>query len=291
MPEGDTIFRAARTLHRALATRLVTEFESVYPALTRVDVDTPLAGRQVESVGARGKHLLMVFTGDLILRTHMRMHGSWHLYRPGERWRRPGREMRIVLSTDVFLAVGFNIPDAEFLDHAGLARHRQLDALGPDLLDPQFDWWEARRRLRAHPDEAIADVLLNQRVVAGIGNVFKSEILFAAGVHPLTHVRALSDETLERILTIAVKQLRANVTPRDRTLAPAAGRRTTGSLHPSQGLWVYDRAGEPCRACGTPITLEKAGLDARLTYWCGQCQGTRQGVGEPGNGDRGTGNR
>lgn len=272
MPEGDTIFRAARTLHRALATRIVTGFESVYPALTRVDVDTPLRGRQFESVSARGKHLLMAFSGDLVLRTHMRMHGSWHLYRPGEGWQRPRGDMRIVLSTDAFIAVGFSIPDAEFLDRGALVRQRQLAALGPDLLDPGFDRAEAVRRVRAHPDESIADVLLNQRVVAGIGNVFKSEILFAARIHPLAHVRDLADARIDRVLTIAVTQLRTNVTPRERTLAPAPGRRTTGSLHPAKGLWVYGRAGEPCRRCGTPITLQKDGRDARLTYWCAKCQ-------------------
>ncbi len=272
MPEGDTIFRAARTLHRALATRTVTAFESVYPALTRVDVDTPLAGRQVAAVQARGKHLLIEFTGDLILRTHMRMHGSWHLYRPGERWQRPRRDMRIVVSTAAFVAVGFNIPEAEFVDAAGLARHRQLAALGPDLLAAAFDRAEASRRLRARPDDTIADVLLNQRVLAGIGNVFKSEILFMARVHPRTRVRDITADAVERILAIAAQQLRANVGARDRTLAPAAGRRTTGSLHPSKGLWVYGRAGEPCRICGTAVRLEKDGADARLTYWCDCCQ-------------------
>src|SRR5215207_1087386 len=102
MPEGDTIFRAARTLHRALAGRTVTRFESVFPALSRVDVDTPLAGRTVEGVTSHGKHLLMIFSGDLILRTHMRMNGSWHIYRPGEKWQRPHRDMRVIVETGEF---------------------------------------------------------------------------------------------------------------------------------------------------------------------------------------------
>lgn len=272
MPEGDTIFRAAGTLQRALTGRTVTGFDSVYPALTRVDVDAPLAGRQVDSVRAHGKHLLMVFSGDLILRTHMRMHGSWHLYRPGERWQRPRRDMRIVLTTDAVVAVGFNVPEAEFLSHRDLARHRLLDRLGPDLLAGDFDAAEVYRRIRAHPDAPIGDVLLNQRVVAGIGNVFKSEVLFVAGVHPLTSVRALSDDAMASVVSVARKQLQTNVASGTRTLAPAPGRRTTGSLHPSKGLWVYGRAGEPCRVCGTSITLDRRGPDARLTYWCGQCQ-------------------
>lgn len=279
MPEGDTIFRSAQTLHRALATRIITRFESVYPALTRVDTDTPVAGRRIESVAARGKHLIMAFTGDLFLRTHMRMHGSWHLYRPGERWQRPRREMRIFIATEAVEAVGFSIPDAEFLDRAELARHPQLLALGPDLLAADFDRSEALRRLRQRADDAIATALLDQRVLAGIGNVFKSEILFIARVHPEARVRALSDDTLERIVTIALRLLRVNVAPRDRTLVPGAGRRTTGSLSPSRALWVYGRADEPCLTCGTPITLTTHGADARLTYWCQGCQRTEGGKG------------
>lgn len=274
MPEGDTIFRAAETLQRALAGHVITAFESVYPTLTRVDAEQPLAGRRIESVTARGKHLLMQFSGGLILRTHMRMHGSWHLYRPGERWFRPRRDMRIVLTTDRFLAVAFQVPEAEFLSERDLTRHPRLSALGPDLLDPAFDAREAVGRLREHPDESIADVVLNQRVLAGIGNVFKSEILFAARVLPSALVRDLSDDHLATLVAEARRQLRTNVTPRMRTLAPAPGRRTTGSLSPSKGLWVYGRAGEPCRRCGTPIAVEKLGLDARLTYWCVFCQRT-----------------
>lgn len=272
MPEGDTIFRAAETLNRALAGDVVTAFESVYPALTRVDVERPIAGRRIESVRARGKHLLMAFSDDLILRTHMRMHGSWHLYRPGERWYRPRHQMRIVIRTDRFVAVAFNVPEAEFLTVADLARHRRIAALGPDLLSPAFDVDEAQRRIREHADTPIADVLLNQRVLAGIGNVFKSEVLFAARVHPQTCVRELTDAQLSTVLTLAITLLRTNVAPRARTFAPAPGRRTTGSLSPSKGLWVYGRAGDPCRRCGAPIRLDKQGSDARLTYWCPRCQ-------------------
>src|SRR5262245_40764576 len=135
MPEGDTIFRAARTLHRVLAGKTVERFESVYPALNRVDADRPLAGRTVESVASRGKHLLMTFSGSLVLHTHMRMNGSWHVYRPGGRWQRPAREMRVLVATSDVVAVGFNIPIAELLSTADLARHRQLGRLGPDVAD------------------------------------------------------------------------------------------------------------------------------------------------------------
>ena len=272
MPEGDTIFRAAQTLQRALAGRRVTRFDSVYPALMRIATDTPVVGRVVDGVRSHGKHLLLSFSGDLILRTHMRMSGSWHLYRPGERWQRPARDMRVLVGTDAFVAIGFNIPDAELLSAAALERHPVLSALGPDLLSSDFDAAEAIRRMREHGGEAIDEVLLNQRVLAGVGNVFKSEVLFAAGVSPLATVDALSDARLERLVQIARQQLAVNVRDRRRTLAPAPGRRTTGSLHPDKGLWVYGRAGEPCRRCGTPIVLEKRGADARLTYWCPGCQ-------------------
>src|SRR5439155_21132568 len=150
MPEGDTIFRAAQTLHRVLAGYVVVRFESVLPALTRVDEDHPVAGRTIDSVSSRGKHLLMQFSGDLILHTHMRMNGSWHLYRPRDRWRAPARDMRLLVATASYVAVGFTIPVAEFLSGRGLQRHKELTALGPDLLDPRFDRDEVLRRIRAH---------------------------------------------------------------------------------------------------------------------------------------------
>ena len=295
MPEGDTIFRAAQALHKALASRVVTRFESVYPALTRIAGDRPIVGRTIESVTARGKHLLIAFSGDLILRTHMRMNGSWHLYRPDARWRRPARDMRVLVGTDYAVAVGFNVPDAEFLTRRELERHRQLNALGPDLLagsgvgprhakedrtgdNERFDSAEVVRRMRAHARDTIADLLLNQRVVAGIGNVFKSEILFVAGIYPFTPVARLEDADLERVISIALEQLQNNVLDRSGTLTAGVGRRTTRSIDPNAKLWVYSRGGKPCRRCGTPILSRKTGVDARVTYWCPKCQPTSQPV-------------
>lgn len=272
MPEGDSIFRAARTLHRALAGSRVTRFESVFPALSRIDHDRPLAGRTIESVSARGKHLLMTFSGDLILRTHMKMNGSWHIYRPGERWQRPARDMRIVVETARFVAVGFTVPVAEFLTARELSRHPELEALGPDLLAVPFDGAEVLRRIRAQGHAAIAEVLLNQRVVAGIGNIFKSEVLFLTGVYPFRPASELSDDTLGLIVNEARTQLRANVLKTSQTLSRAVGIRTTRSLDPSATLWVYGRGGKPCRKCGTTISAKKTGVDARLTYWCPECQ-------------------
>jgi endonuclease-8 len=275
MPEGDTIFRAARTLHRALAGEVVTRFESVYPALTRVAADQPIIGRRIDAVTSRGKHLLMAFSGDLTLHTHMRMNGSWHIYRVGERWQRPARDMRIVVGTDDFVAVGFNVPIAALLTPRQLARHDELRALGPDLLAgarvPDAAG-EILRRMRAHDREVIADVLLNQRILAGIGNVLKSEILFVAGVNPFRAIGSLSDDDLTRVIDTSHGLLRANVMGHAQTLSPAIGRRTTRSLDPNATLWVYGRSGKPCRRCGARIEARKTGLDARLTYWCPRCQ-------------------
>jgi endonuclease VIII len=279
MPEGDTILRVAHALHRVLAGRTVTRFDSVYPALTRITEDCPVVGRTIESVTARGKNLLMTFSGDLILRTHLRMNGSWHLYRAGARWQRPASDMRVLVATRDAVAVGFNIPVAELLPSREIERHDHLRKLGPDLLAGagggyhyDVDAEEIVRRMRARPRQPIAEVLLNQHVVAGIGNVFKSEILFAAGVNPFTAVESLSDADLTRIVGIARDQLAASVLDRSRTLTPAIGRRTTRSLDPGARLWVYSRGGKPCRRCGTAIESKKTGVDARATYWCPMCQ-------------------
>ena len=283
MPEGDTIYRAARTLDRALAGHVVTGFESVFPHLTRVHEDAPITGRTVESVTARGKHVLMAFAGPsapsarsgeaLVLRTHMRMNGSWHIYRHGETWQRGRRDMRIVVSTAGFVAVAFQVPVAEWLRPRDMERHSELTKLGPDLLAEAFDADEAIRRLRDRPDAEIADVLLNQRVMAGIGNVYKSEVLFACGVSPFARVQALTDGQIDCLVRTARKFLRANVTEGLAAMTTYMGfRRTTRRDDPSERLWVYGRVDEPCRRCATPIRIIKQGRDARLTYWCPTCQ-------------------
>lgn len=272
MPEGDTIYRAARTLHAALAGRTITRFETVFPQLARVDRDAPLAGRVVERVSAAGKNLLMDFSGDLHLRTHMRMNGSWHIYKPGERWRKRFSEMRIVLETDTWIAVAFNVPVAEFHDARSLERQDDLLHIGPDFLAGTFDFDEAKRRIRERADGDIADVLLNQRVVAGIGNEYKSELLFMSRVSPFAKVRDLTDQQLDTILAMSRKVMLANVNKR------SAARITNFSLDPSQKQYVYSRGGKACRKCGTAIQYAKQGKDARGTYWCPKCQaGTGEG--------------
>ena len=274
MPEGDSIFRAARTLRRALAGRAVTRFESVFPRLSRIDDDTPIRGRTVDRVEARGKHLLIWLSGDLVLRTHMRMHGSWHVYRPGERWMRPHRDMRIVLETREIHAVAFNVPVAEFETAASLARTPALRALGPDLLDDELVPAEAVQRIAERGEMDIADALLDQSALAGIGNIFKSEVLFAGRVNPFLKVRDVSRHDIERLVTIAAKFLRANVADgASGGIATYSGlRRTTGRSDPGARLWVYGRGGKPCRRCGTPVSRMKQGPHARSTYWCARCQ-------------------
>ena len=273
MPEGDTIFRAARTLDRALAGQAIVGFESAYPALTRVEI----IGRTVESVTAAGKHVLMRFSGDLILRTHMRMSGSWHIYRPGEAWHRPRRDMRIVIATARFVAVAFNVPVAELLQGAALARQRDLRLMGPDLLGDAFDMDEAVRRLRGRATTAIADALLNQRIVAGIGNVYKCEILFLCGTSPFARVADLGDDALRALLSTARTQMQANVIDATAAIVTYRGyRRTTRRANPKERLYVYGRAGEACRNCGTRIQVRAQGPDARLTYWCPGCQRARR---------------
>lgn len=262
MPEGDTIHRAANVLHLALAGRIVTKFESVLPQL----LSAPVEGRTIERVAAAGKNLIIDFSGDLHLRTHMRMHGSWHIYRPGERWRKRRDEMRIVIATADYVAVAFNVPVAEMHDAASLARQDDMLHLGPDLLGETFDEPEALRRIRERGDSEIADVILNQRVVSGIGNEFKSDLLFLAGIHPFALVREIPDDKLTGLLRISRKVMQMNVIKR------RPGRETNNSLDPRQRKWVYGRGGEPCRKCGTPVSYAKQGKDVRGTYWCEGCQ-------------------
>lgn len=254
MPEGDTIFRAARTLNQALAGRTVTRFDSVFSHLTRVDDSCPLRGRTIERVDARGKHLLIWFSGDLVLRTHMRMHGSWHIYRPGERWQRPRADMRIVIATPEYEAVAFSVPVAELTSARDLQRTAAVKALGPDILADEFDTDEAIRRVEALPGVEIGDALLDQNVIAGIGNIFKSESLFAARLSPFARVGELSRADVERVVDAAWRLMRASATQRTAQFA------------------VYGRAGRPCRRCGTAISRRKQGEQARVTYWCATCQ-------------------
>lgn len=267
MPEGDTIARAATALHRALAGTVVTAFATGLAPLARVDDDTPIAGRTIDACSSRGKHLLMRFSGGLTLRTHWRMHGSWHLYRPGERWQRPARAARIRVDTAAWVAVAFDMPVAEFVRDAELGRHRPLAMLGPDLAAGDVDRADAVARLRGAGARPIGDALLDQRLVAGVGNVLRAETLFLAGLHPERPVASLAPADLEAVVEIAARLIGVNA-------RPSAGptRNTTGRLAPGEALWVYQRTGDPCRRCGTSIRSAVPGEDGRRVYWCPRCQ-------------------
>lgn len=181
MPEGGTIFRAARTLNRALAGATVTRFKTMLPQLSRIDQDAPLAGRTIESVEAQGKWMLLRFSGDLTLLTHMRMNGSWHIYRHGERWQRGRQHMRVLVETTDFVAVGFDVPVAEFHSAASLMRHPSLTRLGPDVLDESFNPQQVAEGLRNLGDLPVGEALLRQSVLAGIGNVTSRRFALPAG--------------------------------------------------------------------------------------------------------------
>ena len=277
MPEGDTIFRAARSLHKVLAGHVVTRFETAYAHIDRVNVDTPIAGRTVEKCESAGKHLLIRFSGDLILRTHMRMNGSWHLYRHGERWWRGPQAMRVRIDTADWVAVAFNVPVAEFVTLRQLETRDPVAQLGPDLLGAEFDRHEAIRRIVASGARPIAMTLLDQRIVAGIGNVYKSEVLFLSSVHPEVPSSEVPLSVLEAMMDTARRLLRDNVV--EGTSGQIQTYRnlrqfSVGSSN-DENLWVYGRRNKPCRKCSTPIEMKKMGLEARSTYWCPFCQTLR----------------
>ena len=274
MPEGDTIFRTARTLERAIGGQQVTRFESVLPQLERVDYDTPLAGRTVEKVEPYGKWLLMYFSGDLILLTHMLMSGSWHIYRPGEPWQAPRSHMRIVIETAAMVAVAFKVPVAEFHTARSLARREGFNRLGPAPLAADFDAAAAIANLASRPDLELGLALLDQKLMAGLGNVFKSEVAFACGLNPFRTVGTLSPGQLEQLVAVSRKFLQANVahTSGEHNVSLVPFRRTTGRTDLEENLWVYGRAGKPCRRCATPIRSAKHRADGRVSFWCPVCQ-------------------
>jgi endonuclease VIII len=275
MPEGDTIFRTARTLNRALAGKAVTGFRTTFALLTRFDDDTPLAGQLIDRVESRGKWVLIYFSGGGILATHMLMNGSWHIYRPGERWQQPSVNMRIVIETNEFVAVGFSVPVAEMHTAQSLARERRIPPAASDVLGRDFDESSAVEKLLAFRDLELGEALLRQKVLAGVGNVFKSEICFVAGLHPFRRVATLTREQAAEVVSITRRQLGSNVLEESGDgIVTYRGRkrRTTRSDDPGESLWVYGRTGEPCRRCGELIRRRLQGGDARATYWCPHCQ-------------------
>lgn len=271
MPEGDTIYRSARALHAALADEVITDVQTRVAQIRRLGPGR-LVGQRVASVESRGKHLLMWFgPSDLALHTHMQMTGSWHLYRPGERWRKPERQVTLRLDTRAWTAVAFNVPVCEVLGRQQVERHPMLTALGPDALAATTDLREARRRLDDRAGQSIAEALLDQGVLAGVGNVYKCEVLFLHGVHPWTLVRDVEPLVRDRLLATAERLLKDNV----RSTSPT--RITTGAPTSAGGsaLWVYGRSRRPCRRCATAIRVGRQGDHGRITYWCPGCQPIR----------------
>jgi endonuclease VIII len=278
MPEGDTIYRAGRALQKALGGKAVTGFETGLAKLASMNDDTPLVGRIVEKVEARGKWCLIFFSGDLILVTHMLMSGTWHIYRTGEKWWQARNRMRVAITCGDYQAVAFNVPIAEFHTACSLERNSQVPRLGPDVLADEFSIEAGvqalRQRAASHPTDEIAVVLLNQRVLAGLGNVYKSEVAFAAGVNPFRPMSTITEREMMAMINASHKYMKANVLDGsdDSIVTYTGNRRTTHSMDSSDRLWVYGREGKECRRCGASILMRKQGEQARSTYWCPNCQ-------------------
>ncbi len=260
MPEGDTLAKTAARLRPALVGRSLTRFEA-----PRLRGDAPKLGTVIEGVEARGKHLLIHFAGGLTLRTHLRMSGSWHVYREREPWRKPAYLARAVVGADGgWVGVCFAAPVVETYRRGG-AVPDVLAALGPDLCrseslsDAVLDDIVARAAELGDPTASLGEALLDQRIAAGIGNVYKSEACFACRLDPTTAFGAVPEEARRRVWAMAARQLQANL---------GSGERRT---HPA-GLAVYGRRGLPCHRCGTPVAMARHGELNRSTYWCPGCQ-------------------
>ena len=278
MPEGDTIFRSARALNRALAGKTVTGFETGLALLARLNDDEPVAGRTITKVESRGKWCLIFFSGDLILVTHMLMSGSWHIYKPQEKWWMGRSRMRVALRTADWQAVAFNVPICEFHTARSLERSSQVPKLGPDILSDEYTVEGGVERMRRYgvenPQAEIAVVLLNQRVLSGLGNVYKSEVAFAAGVNPFRAMSTIKERELEVMAEVSQRYMRANILDGsgDGIVTYSGNRRTTHNANREERLWVYGRQGQECRRCGANIMMRKQGEQVRSTYWCPGCQ-------------------
>lgn len=258
MPEGDTVHLAATRLNEALAGATLTKTDFRVPQHATAD----LSGRAVKEVVARGKHLLFRIDGGVTLHTHFKMEGSWHLYRHDQPWKGPAFQVRAVLETADRVAVGFRLAIVELLPTE--REEEVVGHLGPDLLGEDWDAEIALANLRMAPDRPLGEALLDQRNLAGIGNVYKSEICFLRGLDPTTPLGEVED--LEGLVSLAKRLLEAN--------RSTGMQITTGDTRPGRGRWVYGRGGEPCRRCGTTIekALQGPSGEARVTYWCRHCQ-------------------
>ena len=265
MAEGDTVFAVASRMHQALAGRVLTRTDLRVPRFATAD----LSGQIVREVVPRGKHLLVRTDGDVSIHSHLGMDGAWRLYEPGERWRGRAFEVRCVLETEDRIAVGHRLRRLDVIRTS--AERRLLEHLGPDVLGPDWDAAEATRRLTARPEREIGDAIIDQSVMAGPGNVYRSEVCFLAGVDPRTEVGRLDAPG-------GLVDLTKTLMERNR----GGGRRvTTDDPRPGHDLWVYGRRGRPCRRCGTPIRsfMQGAAGDERVVYACPRCQPLEQQAG------------
>ena len=262
MPEGDTIFRAAATLDRWLRGREVTAARTQVHQLPA----HKLVGQTVDGVEARAKHLLIRFSSGMVLHTHMKMTGSWHVYFAGQKWQRPVSQARFVLETGDRVAVCFNAPVVELLANRGEARHPGLVNLGPDVLEPPVDLDEVRRRAaRTPPSTTIGELLLDQSVVSGIGNIWRCESLFVRRLDPFTRRADVPDEELDAVVSAASEMMQRAARP-----GAQVGRDFGGGIDKP---WVYGRSRRPCRRCGTGIAVRSLGAPLpRTVYWCPRCQ-------------------
>ncbi len=273
MPEGDTLYRTAAVMRQTLKDDEIVAARG-RPGGAQL---ARLVGSRVERVSTRGKHLLVAFENGLTLHTHLQMNGSWHRYRPGEPWRADAGDAVAVIETASATAVCFAAPTVELMETRAVAIHPVLTELGPDLLDEEPDLDEVVARLRAGSvhERSIAEALLDQRIVAGIGNVYRSEVLFIESQHPFAAASAIARDDLLPLLRTARQMLRANVSGGERQTMPdalgAAPGLSSGGLK-NTSRWVYDRAGRPCRRCGVAIRSTTLGRLPRRLYWCPACQ-------------------
>jgi endonuclease-8 len=260
VPEGDVVLRTARRLHAALAGRPLITSDLRWPPLATVD----LTGREVTEVVAVGKHLLIRTGGDVTLHSHLRMDGSWHVHRTGERWvgARPEHGIRAILANREWTAIGHKLGMLDLV--ATSAEHTLIGHLGPDILAPDWDLDRGTRQIAAYPDRTIGEALLDQRLIAGVGTFFMSEACFLRGVNPWRPVRDVTD--LRALVLMAHRLMTANV---DRAVQV-----TTGDARRGQEQWVHSRSGRPCRRCRTPVRVAELGVapTQRVAFWCPSCQ-------------------
>ncbi len=261
MPEGDTIHKLANFLGPRLSGETLLDAWLADAADARCCI-----GCRVREVAARGKHLFIELDNDTALRTHLGMYGSWHRYPPGAGWQRPRKQLSVSLSTADWQYVCFNAREVELVALPSVRRRIVHGRLGPDLVADEADpvYLVRRAREMVDADAPIVDVLLDQRVASGIGNVYKSEVLFLERLAPATALADLGDADLGRCFVTAAELLRRNL---------GGGRRVTRFDNDQAGrLWVYGRGGLPCLSCDTPIANRRMGRHHRGTYWCPACQ-------------------